>query len=778
MKKLFTLLLLCALCGVANAGTDYLVNYGVEGMTNKGCSASGTKDNKATTSEKTVKNVSVYQCGSSFSTSDAEPKGVVLSTDGGFLAGDVVTVKAFIDNSSSEKRAAVALAKWTGDTKTTITTGWGDVPNFSTTTDLTIAAIPAQTYTLTASDACEKLILGRSGNTGLNIFYITVTRTVEGDVKPTPTLTWNGLDKGAFQVFTTKSATTTFPKLTVPEGLTATYSSSNTEVATIDPTTGVITLKNVGGSTTIKAETAATETFGVGEASYTLNVIVPDEAVNNLPEEEYSALNPVAVSANGAALTADQVIVDNENLKMVSSYASTGREDIGKSEFVGGTVFNCAMKVRLNDDKGFYAESMKGNKRNDEETSFVVTPKVNGTFYAYVYRQVNKGKFSADGKDLRVACLENGEVTTDLNKNSAGLVWTKYAGDESYTPAITKIDMKAGNTYTLYSTGTTLHFCGYAYAAAEGSNVEPDPVEEGVEPTEAVDVLAWNNMTKDDTALTLTYKDGSVITFTKDSGNDDSVTAANGACDYTVGETTYKAIRFNKLNGTDNWNKLTAPAAHVIASLHIIGTIDNNNNQISKWETKLNGVVTDHGEQTGNRNANKQQFDFTVECGGVRSIELRVMGYQQGAVLIPTYELIPEEDSHWFDNNNGSITFRHSLGEKVTHYYRFVPEQVVEAAPAMHADAEYVAAESGSATLDADATGSLYFYAQHNITGAKSPVKSAYLQNGVFTGVSEIAADANAPIEYYNLQGVRVAEPANGIYLKRQGSKVEKVLVK
>ncbi len=38
--------------------------------------------------------------------------------------------------------------------------------------------------------------------------------------------------------------------------------------------------------------------------------------------------------------------------------------------------------------------------------------------------------------------------------------------------------------------------------------------------------------------------------------------------------------------------------------------------------------------------------------------------------------------------------------------------------------------------------------------------------------------DANAPVEYYNLQGIRVENPANGLYIKRQGNKVAKVLVK
>lgn len=34
--------------------------------------------------------------------------------------------------------------------------------------------------------------------------------------------------------------------------------------------------------------------------------------------------------------------------------------------------------------------------------------------------------------------------------------------------------------------------------------------------------------------------------------------------------------------------------------------------------------------------------------------------------------------------------------------------------------------------------------------------------------------DTNAPVEYYNLQGIRVAEPANGIYIRRQGNRVSK----
>ncbi len=46
-------------------------------------------------------------------------------------------------------------------------------------------------------------------------------------------------------------------------------------------------------------------------------------------------------------------------------------------------------------------------------------------------------------------------------------------------------------------------------------------------------------------------------------------------------------------------------------------------------------------------------------------------------------------------------------------------------------------------------------------------------------GVEDIeAVDANAPVEYFNLQGQRVAEPAAGLYIKRQGKTVSKVVIR
>jgi hypothetical protein len=46
-------------------------------------------------------------------------------------------------------------------------------------------------------------------------------------------------------------------------------------------------------------------------------------------------------------------------------------------------------------------------------------------------------------------------------------------------------------------------------------------------------------------------------------------------------------------------------------------------------------------------------------------------------------------------------------------------------------------------------------------------------------GIDDIVSDqGNKPTVYYNLNGMRVNNPHNGIYIKREGSKAEKVLIK
>lgn len=63
----------------------------------------------------------------------------------------------------------------------------------------------------------------------------------------------------------------------------------------------------------------------------------------------------------------------------------------------------------------------------------------------------------------------------------------------------------------------------------------------------------------------------------------------------------------------------------------------------------------------------------------------------------------------------------------------------------------------------------------------KSFILKYHGTNSSLGGVESIEADAfdaDAPAEYYNLQGIRVAEPTTGLYIVRQGSKVSKQLIR
>ena len=58
-------------------------------------------------------------------------------------------------------------------------------------------------------------------------------------------------------------------------------------------------------------------------------------------------------------------------------------------------------------------------------------------------------------------------------------------------------------------------------------------------------------------------------------------------------------------------------------------------------------------------------------------------------------------------------------------------------------------------------------------------VWSKFSKQGITTGIEAIETDAiDADAEYYNLQGVKIVNPTSGIYIRRQGTKIDKVIIK
>ena len=61
---------------------------------------------------------------------------------------------------------------------------------------------------------------------------------------------------------------------------------------------------------------------------------------------------------------------------------------------------------------------------------------------------------------------------------------------------------------------------------------------------------------------------------------------------------------------------------------------------------------------------------------------------------------------------------------------------------------------------------------------AVTPAKASYvILGGELTGIEDVEFNENAPVEYYNLQGMKVANPEKGIFIKKQGKKATRVVL-
>lgn len=72
----------------------------------------------------------------------------------------------------------------------------------------------------------------------------------------------------------------------------------------------------------------------------------------------------------------------------------------------------------------------------------------------------------------------------------------------------------------------------------------------------------------------------------------------------------------------------------------------------------------------------------------------------------------------------------------------------------------------------------LNFYIPMALGVVETPIQYEVGSTSNGTGIDFNVVDADAPVEYFNLQGVRIANPENGVYIRRQGSKVSKVFVR
>ena len=171
--------------------------------------------------------------------------------------------------------------------------------------------------------------------------YKSATVTVtDGTSAKTPA----GLSFSETELTTTIGETFTPPVLTKETTAEAVYTSSNTDVATVDAQTGEVTILAVG-TTTISAETEENDDFYAGSASYTITVKNPVFTEVTLPYNETFATDQ------------GSFVIDNVNIGELNYVWS-------HAEYDG----NAYMKA-----------SAYANKKNNESESWLVSPTIDMT---------------------------------------------------------------------------------------------------------------------------------------------------------------------------------------------------------------------------------------------------------------------------------------------------------------------------------------------------------------------------------------------------------------
>lgn len=140
-------------------------------------------------------------------------------------------------------------------------------------------------------------------------------------------------------------------------------------------------------------------------------------------------------------------------------------------------------------------------------------------------------------------------------------------------------------------------------------------------------------------------------------------------------------------------------------------------------------------------------------------IDLRIYNGWSFTVTAPEGYVLSAIDLTYY--NSFSYDFTASVGEMTAAGSWEMPA----AAPAVEADAEPVA-DGKSVTFTAKKTNNIATMNVYYVAEPESGIESV------------VAADENAPVEYYNLQGVRVANPTAGLYIVKQGSKVSKAIIR
>ena len=623
------------------------------------------------------------------------------------------------------------------------------------------------------------------------------------------------------------------PTLENPNNLAVTYASSEESVATVDATTGLVTIVGTG-VTTISATSEENDDFYAGEASYTLTV-------------------SKAASAGDNVVKIDLTKQGYENTESVSGVKL---DDVISATFDKGTGAN---------EPKFYSSSsnpavrfyngniltIKSNQENAIITKVVFTTHSKGNFQsACTVSSPADGKFTINGTEailegngtefsIKIAggttyvqtievfySVEDGttkpaEIAYDVDAVSV-LMGEEFTSPVLANPNSLEVTFTSSNEevatvdtegkVTIVGPGTT----EITATSAATEEFRAGKASYILNVTEAITCAGFFELTAGaevifKNPLTVLYQTGANLFVTDGTANLLVYGALNA--EFANGDVIAKGAKGTVAEYSGNL-QLTPVAASFVAAGKVEAIAPTRMTIAEALEApiysfvELYAVDIEAGSKARNYTASTKESEmavydnfynlsnegFTADENCIYNV-IGFMGAYKGTAQLNAYEITEVSSAPTINGmaqNPGEVKDPVKVGDiltietpdtKATISYLIEEADAPAAiAPrAADATAEWVDTNENPYSFEVtDATLGKRITFAANKNGVRTGLSTITLgNNGTITGIEGVEAEAaNGEVEYFNLQGVRVANPTEGLYIRRQGNKVEKVAIR
>lgn len=561
-------------------------------------------------------------------------------------------------------------------------------------------------------------------------------KTIKITYAPNVTLTPVTLAFAQSEVEVVKDDIVELPALSgVPEGVTVNYTSSDKTIADVE---GGYIYGYAVGTATITATTAPTETYQAGEATLTVNVVekadtrleaglsFSEESVTAyVDQEDFKAPTLTKKTTAAVVYTSsnhDVAVVDEATGEVIIGAAGTSvitATAAENTEYKAGTASYTIVVSKIASQLAFAETAVEKYLGSSEYGEFPVLTNPENIAVSYTSSNTDVATVAADGVITIVAA-----GTTTITAAPADAA--KYEGTAAYTLTVTDASIGAGS-YVLLNDASLLVDGAKVIIVSTANNL-------------AMGAQKPNNFAGSD----VTIVDNSISNIENLSVLE-IVNGTDGIA-FKFGE---QYLGPASANTKSNYLKTYTDPNY--ASV----TIDANSNATIKFS------LNNDGRNTIFCNLNNGNPIFACyKTTDQQAVQLYIEKAGQGVVA-------PEVTPSFEELTEGKYMASFEVEEGVSVYYSIVSESLPRVAG--KDGLEYT---KYTEPFEVEDNQTLNYYSE--LKGVQSETKSMLI-NKQTTGVENILVDQESAAEYYDLQGRRVVNPANGIFIRRQGSTVTKV---